>query len=100
MDYLDIPSIEHISGIVHLPGSNSISNRVLLLAALAEGETMVRDLLESDDTGHMLTALAALGVSCTPVQGGGYRVAGTGGVLPVKSAELFLGNAGTAVRPL
>jgi 3-phosphoshikimate 1-carboxyvinyltransferase len=100
MDYLDIAPIEHISGTVHLPGSKSISNRVLLLAALADGETLVRDLLDSDDTGHMLTALAALGVSCTPVEGADYRVIGTGGMLPVKSAELFLGNAGTAVRPL
>ena len=83
-----------------MPGSKSISNRVLLLAALARGETRVRALLDSDDTGHMLTALGALGVSCVPVGGRDYRVIGAGGSFAVKSADLFLGNAGTAVRPL
>jgi len=83
-----------------LPGSKSISNRVLLLAALAHGETLVRELLDSDDTGHMLAALEKLGVSCSAVQGRDYRVKGAGGTFPVKSADLFLGNAGTAVRPL
>ena len=73
---------------------------MLLLAALAHGDTQVRDLLDSDDTGHMLAALAKLGVSCAPLQGRDYRVAGAGGTFPVKSAELFIGNAGTAVRPL
>ena len=73
---------------------------MLLLAALAHGDTHVRDLLDSDDTGHMLAALAKLGVSCAPLSGRDYRVAGVGGTFPVKSAELFIGNAGTAVRPL
>ena len=73
---------------------------MLLLAALASGETLVRDLLDSDDTSHMLTALTSLGASCVPVQGRDYRVTGVGGAFPVKSAELFLGNAGTAMRPL
>jgi 3-phosphoshikimate 1-carboxyvinyltransferase len=73
---------------------------VLLLAALAHGGARVRDLLDSDDTGHMLAALGALGVSCVPVQGRDYQVRGAGGTFPVKSADLFLGNAGTAVRPL
>jgi 3-phosphoshikimate 1-carboxyvinyltransferase len=85
---------------VRLPGSKSISNRVLLLAALAHGETRVRELLESDDTGHMLQALRTLGVACTPLQGNEVRVGGAGGAFPVKQAELFLGNAGTAFRPL
>jgi 3-phosphoshikimate 1-carboxyvinyltransferase len=100
VEHLDLAPIRHLAGTVRLPGSKSISNRVLLLSALAHGETLVRDLLDSDDTGHMLTALGTLGVSCAPVQGRDYRVVGAGGAFPVKSAELFLGNAGTAVRPL
>jgi 3-phosphoshikimate 1-carboxyvinyltransferase len=99
-DHLDLAPIRRVAGTVRLPGSKSISNRVLLLAALAQGDTMVRDLLDADDTGYMLAALAKLGVECVPVQGRDYRVRGIGGVFPVKSAELFLGNAGTAVRPL
>ena len=100
MEHLDLAPIQRFAGTVRLPGSKSISNRVLLLAALAQGDTLVRELLDSDDTGHMLTALATLGVSCTRVQGADYRVRGVGGAFPVKSADLFLGNAGTAVRPL
>jgi 3-phosphoshikimate 1-carboxyvinyltransferase len=99
-EHLDLGPIRRVAGTVRLPGSKSISNRVLLLAALAQGETVVRDVLESDDTGHMLTALGTLGVSCAPMGGRDYRVTGAGGVFPVKSADLFLGNAGTAVRPL
>src|SRR6266849_5672181 len=100
MDHLDLGPIRRMSGTVRLPGSKSISNRVLLLSALAHGETLVRDLLDSDDTGHMLAALEKLGVSCLAVQGRDYRVKGAGGTFPAKSADLFLGNAGTAVRPL
>jgi 3-phosphoshikimate 1-carboxyvinyltransferase len=100
MDHLDLAPIRRMSGTVRLPGSKSISNRVLLLAALAHGKTVVRDLLDSDDTGHMLAALGQLGVSCVAVGGRDYRVSGVGGTFPVKSADLFLGNAGTAVRPL
>ena len=100
MDHLDLGPIRQVTGTVRLPGSKSISNRVLLLAALAHGDTVVRDLLDSDDTGHMLTALATLGVSCAVVHGRDHRVTGAGGTFPVKSADLFLGNAGTAVRPL
>jgi len=72
----------------------------LLLAALARGHTLVRDVLDSDDTRHMLTALAHLGVSCASVGHRDYRVSGAGGAFPTKTADLFLGNAGTAVRPL
>jgi 3-phosphoshikimate 1-carboxyvinyltransferase len=100
MDHLDLAPIRRMSGTVRLPGSKSISNRVLLLAALGHGETVVRDLLDSDDTGHMLTALGNLGIACVALGGRDYRVIGTGGTFPVKSADLFLGNAGTAVRPL
>jgi 3-phosphoshikimate 1-carboxyvinyltransferase len=100
MDHLDLGPIERVAGTVRLPGSKSISNRVLLLAALAHGDTLVRDVLDSDDTGHMLAALGELGVSCAPVGGRDYRVTGAGGTFAVKSSDLFLGNAGTAVRPL
>jgi 3-phosphoshikimate 1-carboxyvinyltransferase len=87
-------------GSVQLPGSKSISNRTLLLAALCEGETIVRGLLKSDDTDVMLAALAKLGIKVESLGGDDYRVTGRAGGFPVKDAELFLGNAGTAFRPL
>jgi len=95
--HLDLDPIRRASGTVKMPGSKSISNRVLLLAALSKGETKIRDLLDSDDTGVMLEALARLGVR---VERDAATVHGVGGVFPVKSAELHLGNAGTALRPL
>ncbi len=100
MQFIDLPRLVSAAGTVRLPGSKSISNRVLLLAALAEGETEVRDLLASDDTARMLDALRLLGVGVTDLGDGAWRVAGCGGRFPVKQAELFLGNAGTAFRPL
>jgi len=100
MDFIDLPPLLSAQGTVRLPGSKSISNRVLLLAALAEGETEVRDLLESDDTARMLDALAVLGVVVQPLGDNVCRVSGTGGAFPVKNADLFLGNAGTAFRTL
>ena len=100
MDHLDLGPIRRVRGTVKLPGSKSISNRILLLAALAQGETIIRDLLESDDTRVMLDALRALGVACSDEGARTVRVRGAGGVFPVKKAELFLGNAGTAFRPL
>jgi 3-phosphoshikimate 1-carboxyvinyltransferase len=101
MEYLDLSPVSQARGTVLLPGSKSISNRTLLLAALAAGATEVRALLASDDTGHMLVALRKLGVSWE--QHGDsrdYRISGAGGAFPVKQADLFLGNAGTAFRPL
>ncbi len=100
MDFLDLPGCSQASGTVRLPGSKSISNRVLLLAALADGVTEVHDLLDSDDTQHMLAALRVLGVGVEACGGNHWRIRGVGGVFPVKQAELFLGNAGTAFRPL
>jgi len=100
MEFLDLPQLISAEGSVRLPGSKSISNRVLLLAALAEGETEVRDLLASDDTERMLEALKALGVGVTHLGGENWLIKGCGGLFPVKQAELFLGNAGTAFRPL
>jgi len=100
MEFLDLPPLVSARGTVRLPGSKSISNRVLLLSALAEGTTEVRDLLASDDTARMLEALQVLGVKVDALGGDAYRVHGCGGNFPVREADLFLGNAGTAFRPL
>jgi 3-phosphoshikimate 1-carboxyvinyltransferase len=97
---LDIPSLSNAGGRVRLPGSKSISNRVLLLAALSEGPTLVEDLLDSDDTRVMLAALRQLGCSIDETGPASVRVQGLGGRLPVREGALFLGNAGTAMRPL
>lgn len=98
--HLDLAPVRRFAGTVRLPGSKSISNRTLLLAALADGTTELHGLLASDDTARMLDALAALGVSVESIGENAYRVIGCGGALPNRSAELFLGNAGTAFRPL
>src|SRR5712691_2065408 len=98
--FLDLDPIARVQGTVKMPGSKSISNRVLLLAALSEGETRVKDLLDSDDTRVMLEALARLGVRIERQSDDSAVVHGVGGSFPVKSAELRLGNAGTAFRPL
>ena len=99
-EFLDIPPLLSAHGTVRLPGSKSISNRVLLLSALSEGTTEVRDLLHSDDTERMLDGLRTLGVQVEALGDNAYRVTGCGGNFPVKEAKLFLGNAGTAFRPL
>ena len=98
--HLDLPPLSSASGRMHLPGSKSISNRVLLLAGLASGDTLVHDLLDSDDTRVMQQALRTLGCAVEALPGGSLRVRGLGGRLAVHQAELFLGNAGTAMRPL
>jgi 3-phosphoshikimate 1-carboxyvinyltransferase len=102
VDSLTLQPVALVNGTVNLPGSKSVSNRALLLAALAEGTTTLTNLLDSDDVRHMLNALQALGVSyqlsddrttCT--------VEGVAGPLVANQPlELFLGNAGTAMRPL
>lgn len=97
--FLDIPPLAAAGGTVRLPGSKSISNRVLLLAALAAGTTTVHDLLDSDDTRVMLDALAALGCRIERA-GSALRIDGIDGKLQTPGASLFLGNAGTAMRPL
>ncbi len=98
--FLDLPHLTSAGGTVRLPGSKSISNRVLLLAALSAGHTDIVDLLDSDDTQVMLKALAQLGCRIETQPDGALRVHGMGGQLPVKQSPLFLGNAGTAMRPL
>ena len=97
--FLDIPPLQCAQGTVTLPGSKSISNRVLLLAALCEGTTEIHDLLDSDDTRVMLAALTTLGCAMQR-QGNTLRISGLGGQLHAAPAKLFLGNAGTAMRPL
>jgi 3-phosphoshikimate 1-carboxyvinyltransferase len=97
--HLDLPPMNGASGTVRLPGSKSISNRVLLLAGLAQGTTAVHDLLDSDDTRVMLDALRALGCALR-TDGAVLHVTGLGGRLAAHQADLFLGNAGTAMRPL
>ncbi|CUB01525.1 bifunctional 3-phosphoshikimate 1-carboxyvinyltransferase/cytidylate kinase [Comamonas thiooxydans] len=103
-EFLDLPALDSANGSVSLPGSKSISNRVLLLAALSQGTTTIHDLLDSDDTRVMLAGLKQLGCSITPdavTPGQAIDVTGIGGQLPAgTAATLFLGNAGTAMRPL
>lgn len=99
--HLDLQPAMHAQGTVRLPGSKSISNRILLLAALGQGTTHIMDLLASDDTHVMLMALQSLGVKWEQVgETRNYIVHGVNGVLPVHQADLFMGNAGTAIRPL
>jgi 3-phosphoshikimate 1-carboxyvinyltransferase len=101
MDSLTLQPVESVSGEVQIPGSKSLSNRILLLAALAKGTTTITNLLDSDDVRHMLNALSSMGVeyslsddkrTCT--------LTGQAGPLGQASDHLFLGNAGTAMRPL
>ncbi|OEZ98239.1 3-phosphoshikimate 1-carboxyvinyltransferase [Duganella phyllosphaerae] len=102
-DYIDLQPVTHVQGTVRLPGSKSISNRILLLAALSQGDVDIIDLLASDDTAVMLAALRSLGVEWSEEAtaiGTIHHVKGVAGVLPNKSADLFMGNAGTAIRPL
>ncbi|MFZ4553452.1 MAG: bifunctional 3-phosphoshikimate 1-carboxyvinyltransferase/cytidylate kinase [Burkholderiales bacterium] len=104
-DSLLLPPVSRARGTIRLPGSKSISNRCLLLAALARGTTILRDVLDADDTQVMRDALAALGVRLSHLGSShagndDWQIEGVGGVFPVKRADLFLGNAGTAIRPL
>lgn len=100
MKWLDLPAVKKAQGTIQLPGSKSISNRILLLAALAKGVTHVHDLLDSDDTDYMLKALATLGVAISQTGKNSYQIIGVEGRFEIREANLFLGNAGTAFRPL
>lgn len=101
MNALHLPPLDYLAGDVTLPGSKSISNRALLLAALAQGDTTLANLLDSDDTHHMRQALTSLGVNLTATDGE-LIVPGRGGPLVTRDGrwELYLGLAGTALRPL
>ncbi|AWP33442.1 MULTISPECIES: 3-phosphoshikimate 1-carboxyvinyltransferase [Pantoea] len=101
-DSLTLQPISRVDGTVNLPGSKSVSNRALLLAALAKGTTRLTNLLDSDDVKHMLNALTALGVSYT-LSDDRTVCEVTGNAGPLNASQplsLFLGNAGTAMRPL
>ena len=98
-EFLDIPPLASAGGTVVLPGSKSISNRLLLLAALSRGTTTLHDLLDSDDTRVMLDALRQLGCGVRQT-GTTVAIDGLDGQLPNREADLFMGNAGTAIRPL
>ncbi|MCP1660212.1 3-phosphoshikimate 1-carboxyvinyltransferase [Neisseria perflava] len=95
-----LPAAKLKPSTVALPGSKSISNRTLLLAALSDNVCEIRSLLKSDDTDRMLEALEKLGVNIEFLDEGRLKVHGTGGAFPNRQADLFLGNAGTAFRPL
>ena len=100
-EQLRLDPIRRISGSITLPGSKSLSNRVLLLAMLSEGETLIENLLDSDDVRRMVDALAKLKISYEEDRPNKkIRVRGVVGRIPVAEAKLFLGNAGTAIRPL
>lgn len=100
MEHLNLTPASHADGRITLPGSKSISNRTLLLAALASGNTEIRDVLASDDTARMLESLTKLGVKLDQIGEHDWRVHGCAGNFHNKQADLFLGNAGTAFRPL
>ncbi|ECC8222995.1 3-phosphoshikimate 1-carboxyvinyltransferase [Salmonella enterica] len=102
MESLTLQPIARVDGAINLPGSKSVSNRALLLGALACGKTVLTNLLDSDDVRHMLNALSALGINYTlSADRTRCDITGNGGPLRASGAlELFLGNAGTAMRPL
>jgi len=95
-----LKAIQSVSGQITLPGSKSITNRILLLSAIADGETIIKHPLQSDDTHHMIEALKILQVDLTQNKNGDIHIKGSQGQFKNKSAEIFLGNAGTAFRPL
>lgn len=101
MEQLTLQPIRSVGGQIQLPGSKSLSNRVLLLSALAQGDTEVSNLLDSDDTRHMIAALRSLGTSLQLSEDGTHcSVQGLGGPFPVRDADLYLGASGTDIRLL
>ena len=102
MEKITLNPINRVEGSINLPGSKSLSNRALLLAALANGTTKVTNLLDSDDVRHMLNALKHLGVKYTLSEDKSVcEVEGLGRAFEWPNGlSLFLGNAGTAMRPL
>ena len=99
MDKNTLKKASFVEGSISLPGSKSITNRLLIMAALSRGTTLVKDCLDSDDTQQMLNALKLLGVSCQKINKD-IKVTGISHKFPKKNVDLFLGNAGTAFRPL
>ena len=100
-DKLTLSPIRKISGIVNLPGSKSLSNRILLLSMLAKGQTEIQNILDSDDIRRMVESLEKLGIQFEENRAENrISVSGTAGLIPVSEATLMLGNAGTAIRPL
>lgn len=97
---ISLPAFSKFEGTLRLPGSKSLSNRALLLAALAQGETRLHHLLESDDTRYMCTALEQLGYSVHSSDTSTVSICGSGGPLKATNVDLYLGNAGTAMRSL
>jgi len=97
---ITIGPFKQAQGAIVLPGSKSISNRALLLAALSSGTTILKNLLDADDTQVMRNALRQLGLMVTDQANNICIVEGCGGKFPVRDADLFMGNAGTAIRPL
>jgi 3-phosphoshikimate 1-carboxyvinyltransferase len=95
-----LKAVQSVFGQVTLPGSKSITNRILLLSAIAKGETTIKHALQSDDTHHMIEALKILQVDLTQKENGDILIQGARGQFKNKSAKIFLGNAGTAFRPL
>ncbi len=99
-DSLTVAPIASARGTVRLPGSKSISNRALLVAAMADGATLLKGLLKADDTDRMLESLVKLGVRIEQKTADEVLVHGCGFRIPVREADLFIGNAGTAARTL
>jgi 3-phosphoshikimate 1-carboxyvinyltransferase len=97
---INIGPFKHAQGSIVLPGSKSISNRALLLAALSSGTTTLKNLLDADDTQVMRNALRQLGLSVNDEADNVCVIKGCGGKFPIQDADLFMGNAGTAIRPL
>jgi 3-phosphoshikimate 1-carboxyvinyltransferase len=99
-DVLEMMPVAHpIDADVHVPGSKSITNRALLIAALAEGESELTGALYSDDTRYMAAALNGLGIAVESDEAGErFHVRGGGGTFPASNADLFVGNSGTAMR--
>ncbi len=102
IDQLEIPRIDTFSGQVRLPGSKSIANRALLLAALAEGETVLQNVPDSDDVQVLLKQMQALGVECQALsdEADSYRIVGAAGPFRIGEGFFDVENAGTALRPL
>ena len=99
-DFLDLPPLRRADGTIRLPGSKSITIRALLLAALADGQTRLEGVLDSDDSQVMLEALRTLGVKWEKTASDVYVVDGAAGPFPVKHAQLFVGNSGASARSL